>query len=162
VKLERFRLRYKSMSTHENIVHPTVSETLAVSTEWGIRLGICSNKPIELCKKVLFDTNLKQFFSCVVGGDTTNNPEPHRDPIDFALLSMEVSPERVLLIGDSTVNQRATKATGIPFVFFTEGYNDGVVEELVCESIGLMNELLTLGLLDDYGVKDDCASIRSW
>jgi phosphoglycolate phosphatase len=157
VLLERFRLRYKSMSTHENTVHPTVSETLAVLTEWGLRLGVCSNKPTHLCEKVLFDTKLDQFFSCVVGGDTTNNPKPHRDPIDFALSSMKVSSERALLVGDSTVDQHAAKAAGIPFVFFTEGYNDGVVNELVCASIGLMNELLTLNLLTGTAIKDNRA-----
>lgn len=158
VLLERFRLRYKSMPTYEDTVYPTASETLAALTEWGLHLGVCSNKPTHLCEKVLFDTRLDQFFSCVVGGDTTNNPKPYRDPIDFALSSMKVSPERALLVGDSTVDQRAAKAAGIPFVFFTEGYNDGVVEELVWASIGHMNELLTLGLLVGNAIKDDRAS----
>jgi phosphoglycolate phosphatase len=83
-----------------------------------------------LCEKILRETKLDQYFSCVVGGGATPNPKPSHEPIDHALAGMRVSHNRALLVGDSTVDQGAAKAAGIPFIFFTNGYNDGVIEGL--------------------------------
>ncbi len=144
VLLERFRTLYKEIPTPDDAVNPGVKETLAALFATDIRLAICSNKPILLCEKILRETQLDQYFSCVVGGGTTANAKPHRDPIDHALAAMRISHDRALLVGDSTVDQGAAKAAGIPFILFTDGYNDGVIERLAWASIGRMNELLTL------------------
>jgi phosphoglycolate phosphatase-like HAD superfamily hydrolase len=40
---------------------------------------------------------------------------------------LQARPEGAVLVGDSTVDQRAARAAGIPFIFYTGGYNDGVV-----------------------------------
>ncbi len=144
VLLEKFRTLYKAIPTPDDAVNQGVTETLAALFAADVRLAICSNKPILLCEKILRETQLDQYFSCVVGGGTTENSKPHRDPIDHALAAMRVSHDRALLVGDSTVDQGAAKAAGIPFVFFTDGYNDGVIESLAWASIGRMNELLTL------------------
>jgi phosphoglycolate phosphatase len=105
---------------------PGVAETLAILTASGVHLGLCSNKPEHLCRKVLSDTGLAPYFGSVVGGDTTSQPKPHRQPIDCALDALGSAAEFAILVGDSTVDQRAADAAKVPFVFFSHGYDDGV------------------------------------
>jgi phosphoglycolate phosphatase len=149
VLLEKFRTIYKKTPTPENTVNTGVTETLTTLLAADIRLAICSNKPTLLCEKILKETQLKQYFSYVVGGGATARPKPSRDPIDCALTAMKISHDRALLVGDSTVDQGAAKAAGIPFIFFTNGYNDGVIEELASASIGRINDLLMLDFFSD-------------
>jgi phosphoglycolate phosphatase-like HAD superfamily hydrolase len=49
-----------------------------------------------------------------------------------------------LFIGDSTVDQGASKNSGLPFVFFAGGYNDGVDLTQVAGTINSMSELILL------------------
>ncbi len=141
-----FRTRYGKRCTPAAAVYPHVFEALAVLSRENVQLGVCSNKPTQLCNKVLSDTGLEEYFSCVVGGDATPYPKPDRSPIDHALSMLGISHGRACLVGDSTIDQRAAAAAGIPFVFFTGGYNDGVIEPAAWASIVHLNELLALDL----------------
>jgi phosphoglycolate phosphatase len=95
----------------------------------GFALAICSNKPQTLCEKVLLETGLASYFSCIVGSSSAMPAKPDRAPLDFALNVLQVSHQYAVLVGDSTVDQAAAKAAQIPFVFFSGGYDDGVRAE---------------------------------
>ncbi len=124
--VHEFRRRYRELPTPTNTLFPGVLETVAALAAAGIRLGICSNKPEHLCRKALLETGLIDFLGCVVGGDTVSNPKPHRQPLDYALETLGSTTLTAVLVGDSTVDQRAAHAAQLPFVFFTGGYDDGV------------------------------------
>jgi phosphoglycolate phosphatase-like HAD superfamily hydrolase len=44
----------------------------------------------------------------------------------FVLLNLGITANSAVFVGDSTVDQNAAIAANIPFIFFSEGYNDGV------------------------------------
>jgi phosphoglycolate phosphatase len=121
-----FRCRYRELPTPVNTLFPGVAETVVALAASGVRLGICSNKPEHLCRKVLLETGLSDYFGCVVGGDTASQPKPHRQPLDHALKALGAIAQSAILVGDSTADQRAAYAAQLPFVFFTGGYDDGV------------------------------------
>lgn len=124
--VQEFRHRYREFPTPMDTLFPGVAETVAALAAAGIRLGICSNKPEHLCRKVLLETGLNDYFGSVVGGDTVSQPKPHRQPLDYALEALGATATSAILVGDSTVDQRAAQAAQLPFVFFTGGYDDGV------------------------------------
>jgi phosphoglycolate phosphatase len=124
--VQEFRHRYRELPTPINTLFPGVTETVAALAASGVRLGICSNKPEHLCRKVLIETGLSDHFGCVVGGDTVSQSKPHRQPLDYALGVLEAAAPSTIFVGDSTVDQRAAHAAQLPFVFFTGGYDDGV------------------------------------
>jgi phosphoglycolate phosphatase len=124
--VQEFRRRYLELPTPMNTLFPGVTETVAALAASGIRLGICSNKPEHLCRKVLLETGMSDYFGSVVGGDTVSQPKPHRQPLDHALKVLGATAPSAILVGDSTVDQRAAHAAQLPFVFFTGGYDDGV------------------------------------
>lgn len=121
-----FRRRYRELPTPTNTLFPGAAETVAALAASGVRLGICSNKPEHLCHKVLLETGLSDYFGSVVGGDTISQPKPHRQPLDYALEALGATAPSAILVGDSTVDQRAAHAAQLRFVFFTGGYDDGV------------------------------------
>lgn len=142
--LQDFRMRYASKKTASTDMFPYVKETLSQIKNLGIVMGICSNKPVHLCQKVLIDLNLDGYFSCVVGGGSASSSKPSREPIDLALSMLSRTHRDALLVGDSTVDQKASKNSGLPFIFFSGGYNDGVDSSEVAATIDSMNDLIPL------------------
>lgn len=122
-----FRRRYAAAPTPPESLFDGVQDTLDALADRRIALAICSNKPEALCRKVLADTNLLRYFGVVVGGDTTEHSKPHKKPILEALVGVGAVADEGVLVGDSTVDQRGAAATGLRFVFFSGGYDDGVV-----------------------------------
>jgi len=146
--VDEFRTKYGALKTPKASIYPTVVETLSTLKNRGYELGVCTNKPQNLCDNVLRDTQLHCFFSCVIAGGPSLKPKPHHAPIDLAMSRMGADISSTILIGDSSADQRAAQSAGIPFIFFASGYNDNVVEEQALASIHSMNELLDLGLFD--------------
>jgi len=72
----------------------------------GIRLGLCSNKPAMLCRKVPEETALTGFFEAVVGGDTLDQEKPRPEPLVHVIDLLASAVTSAILVGDSTVDQR--------------------------------------------------------
>jgi len=142
--LEDFRVRYANKKTEAGDIFPFVKETLNGLKNIGVDMAVCSNKPQHLCKKVLSDLDIDAYFSCVVGGGGAVSAKPSREPVDLALSMLQCSHNDSFLIGDSTVDQRASKNSGLPFIFFSGGYNDGVDLTQAAGIISSMNELIPL------------------
>ena len=143
-----FRSRYRELVTNIECLYPGVIETISTLAREGFKLGVCSNKPEQLCYKLLSETRLLSYFGCVVGGDTTEHSKPHRKPVDFALEKLGMPLTSAILVGDSTVDQRAAKAASLPFVFFTGGYDDGVKRDGVYKVIDTVSQVLDIVSLD--------------
>lgn len=140
--VETFRIRYRELSTPADSLFPGVAETVITLAEDGIHLGVCSNKPERLCRKVLDDVGLVQYFGAVVGGDSATRPKPDCAPLHLALSALGRGKAGAILVGDSTVDQRAAEAVGIPFVFFSAGYDDGVKSSAAWAYIDTVAQLL--------------------
>ena len=142
--LQDFRARYASKKTAIEDLFPFVRESLNTLKSLQISMAVCSNKPLHLCEKVLSDLDLDGYFSGVVGGSNVISAKPSREPVDIALSMLGCSHGDCLLIGDSTVDQGASKNSGLPFIFFAGGYNDGVDLTQVAGTINSMDELIPL------------------
>jgi phosphoglycolate phosphatase len=139
-----FRARYRELVTHSECLYSGVTQTISTLAREGFMLAVCSNKPEQLCIKVLSEIGLLSYFGCVVGGDTTDYSKPHRKPLDFALEKLGTSSSSAILVGDSSVDQRAAQAAGLPFVFYTGGYDDGVKRDVVYKVIDKVSQVLDI------------------
>ena len=124
--IDIFREKYRQLPTPVSCVYFGVVDTITSLSLQGKKIGICSNKPQHLCQKIIKEIGLADFIPVIVGGDTLPTSKPCRDSIDFAIKELGGASSSAIFIGDSSIDQRAASAASIPFVFYSEGYDDGV------------------------------------
>lgn len=118
-----FRRRYFDLPTPINIIYPGVIEMLKAFKTRNISLAICSNKPENLCKKVLREVNLDSYFDIVVGGDTLTKRKPDPLPLLHVIHEIRINPSRILYVGDSVIDKNTARSAEIDFAFFAGGYD---------------------------------------
>jgi len=146
---EEFRQRYLKLPTTKNATYPDVLNTINHLFRTGKKLAICSNKPENLCRKIIIDLGLSDVFKVIVGGDTLPSCKPSRETLDYVVSQLGVSLSSSILIGDSTVDQQTAASAGIPFVFFSGGYDDGVNKSQASYVISNLIELLDANLFEN-------------
>lgn len=146
--LADFRNIYAASSTSLDCLYPNVTETINRLIVLGNKIAICSNKPENLCHKILKDTGLTKHFSIVVGGDSLPYSKPHFAPIRFVMDKLGKNNFPFRMVGDSTVDQIAASNAGIPFIFFCDGYDDGVDKKNCHVIINNISQLLEINLFE--------------
>jgi phosphoglycolate phosphatase len=117
-----FRSRYQQRHTSSETLFPGVAAGLAQLRAAGLTLSICSNKPQELCEKVLADLGLAGHFAVVVGGRPGLRPKPAPDLLEAVLNALDTTPDACLFVGDSELDHAVAIAARMPFHFMTYGY----------------------------------------
>lgn len=93
---------------------PDVRATLAALSDRGIKLGLCSNKPLALSQKLLGVLGLDPLFSVVLGPESVPNRKPAPDMLLGAAKLLGVRPARVLYVGDMSLDVQTARAAGVP------------------------------------------------
>ena len=106
---------------------------MAVVTARGERVTQAFLDQFELCS----------FFGCVVTAYTCEHTKPYPDPVRWAAGQMGLTPDQVVMIGDTTVDIRAGRAAGAQ----TIGLLCGFGEESELRRAGADLILPTLGML---------------
>src|SRR5579871_1945362 len=76
-ELADFRARYREKTMDRASLFPGVEAGLQVLASGGWRLGVCSNKPQDLCTKTLDDLAILRLFTVVTGSQTGLPLKPH-------------------------------------------------------------------------------------
>jgi len=124
--LEHFRAEYFRRSTPCHLVYPGVTEVLKTLSDAKVALSVCTNKPRSLAIKSMEETGLLGYFSKVCAGDDLPTKKPDPANLKASIVPFDDLQNSVYLVGDSTVDQQLAENVGVPFIFFSEGYNDGV------------------------------------
>lgn len=93
---------------------PDVRATLEALSARGIKLGLCSNKPLALSQKVLSVLGLDSIFSIVLGPESVPNRKPAPDMLLCAAKLLGESPARMLYVGDMSLDVQTARAAGVP------------------------------------------------
>ncbi|NBC38177.1 HAD hydrolase-like protein [Novosphingobium sp. FSY-8] len=121
-EIAEFRRRYAVHDTARDTLFPHVADGLARLVAAGHRLAICSNKPQNLCEKVLADTGLSPHFAAIIGTTPDRRSKPAPDLLDLTLAALKTDAADCLFIGDSELDHQVADAAGMPFLFLTHGY----------------------------------------
>jgi HAD superfamily hydrolase (TIGR01509 family) len=81
------------------------------------KTALATNRTVSTME-LLEQFDLRQYFHLVVCALDVANPKPHPETMEKIMETFEVSPQNVLYIGDSRVDEALAKATGVHFVSY--------------------------------------------
>lgn len=121
-ELQDFRARYAERETPLETIFSGVAGGLQRLHEADYGMAICSNKPNNLCIKVLEDTGLLPFFDLVVGSQPGLRSKPAPDLLQAVLEGLQVTADRCVYVGDSEIDCHVANDADMHFCFMTYGY----------------------------------------
>ena len=136
--VRRFLDIYETDPSAHSRLYPGVAGTLAALAGAGVRLGVCTNKPMVATERLLKDLDIFDAFSAVVGGDSFPTRKPSPEPVLGLLDRMGVGPGETAFVGDNEHDVAAARAAGVARVLVLRyGYarvpldslpHDGILE----------------------------------
>ena len=123
--LALYQQHYRAINGQHSRVFPGVVDGLLALTSGGLKLACLTNKPLGFAQDLLKLKGLDSFFSHVFGGDSFAAKKPDSLPVIKTCEALGTSPERTLMVGDSSNDAQAARAAGCPVVLVTYGYNHG-------------------------------------
>ena len=91
----------------------------------GLAIAVVTNKYQRFATQLLQLRGLDGWVDLVVGGDTCERRKPDPMPLLHACAALGVTPEAVVMVGDSTNDVQAARSAGIPVICVPYGYNEG-------------------------------------
>jgi len=104
---------------------PDVVEGLEVLKKAGYRLACITNKAEKFTVPLLKDTGLYDYFELILSGDSLPRRKPDPLPLLHACERFGITPDQMLLIGDSLNDTQAARAAGCHVFCVPYGYNRG-------------------------------------
>ncbi|MCF6328533.1 MAG: HAD hydrolase-like protein, partial [Henriciella sp.] len=112
-------------------------ESLEQLSAQGATLAVCTNKTQQLAEEVLRELAGDHYFAATLGGDLAASPKPDGKHILETIARAGGHPERAIMIGDSSTDEKAARDAKLPFVFVTFGY--GQLSEEPFESLRVID-----------------------
>jgi len=129
--LNVFRARYYNLPTPKETIFDGVFDCLNYLRAHKYRLAICTNKPRRHTEKVLKETGLNIFFDFINAGGDFPSKKPSKENAQVCLDFFGATAQTALIVGDSSVDQQLAKVVNVPFVFYRQGYDDGVSKDSI-------------------------------
>lgn len=146
VMVGKFMAHYSADPTAHTRLYPGVAEALEALASAGVKQGLCTNKPEAVTRSILQQLNIDQYFSAVVGGDTTDARKPDPKPLQFCIDTMGATVSNTIMIGDSAVDAGSAKALRVPIGLVAHGYRHtdlaNIDADFLVEDIASVPEIL--------------------
>jgi len=92
---------YEELKLSSIKLYPGVKETLGKIEGGGYRMAIVTDADTENAEKRLNKTEIREYFEFIVTPDVTGKRKPSHDNFHRALKSIDASPEKSMVVGDS-------------------------------------------------------------
>jgi phosphoglycolate phosphatase len=113
IDLGRYRAHHPTVMLDNTTLLPGAIETLAALHGTGKRLGLCSNKLRLFSARLLEHLGIAKYFDVVLGPEDVARPKPAPDMLVTALARLQLPADRVLYVGDMTVDVETARAAGV-------------------------------------------------
>jgi phosphoglycolate phosphatase len=121
--LEVFLNDYARNIAVESRPFPGALEALAGLRADGARLGVCTNKREHLARKLLSALKMDGLFDAVTGRDTLPVHKPDPGHLIGTVILADGDLGRCIMVGDSEIDIRTSRAAGIPVIGVGFGYS---------------------------------------
>ncbi len=119
---DEFLLLYRDNLCRDTVLFAGIPELLAELDLRNLPWGIVTNKLARFTDPLVAQLGLADRAACVVSGDTYAKPKPYPDPLLGAARELELSPERLIYVGDDERDMQAAQAAGMGGVVARYGY----------------------------------------
>ena len=109
---------YKEHSVENTVLYPNVISVLESCKNKNIPLGVVSNKPAAISRRILSLFQIDTYFDAIIGPEDTGKTKPAPDGLALALKIMsekhseEIPLSETLMVGDSYYDIQAGKNLG--------------------------------------------------
>lgn len=119
----KFLAYYDEKPAARSNLYPGVMECLETLTKYRVKMGICTNKPIDLTQKIIACMGIAEYFGgSVLGGDSLNCRKPDPRHLLEVIKLMGIPEHTALMVGDSETDVQTARNAGIPVVAVDYGY----------------------------------------
>jgi phosphoglycolate phosphatase len=122
---QSYQRHYLAINGQASEVFTGVREGLGALRARELKMACLTNKPTAFALPLLKAKGLDGYFAHVFGGDAFARKKPDPLPLLKTCEALGTSPQRTLMIGDSSNDAQAAHAAGCPVVLMTYGYNHG-------------------------------------
>jgi phosphoglycolate phosphatase len=119
-----YRAHHPSVLREGTRLLPGAADALRALHGRGLRLGVCSNKPVAFTRELLAYLEIAPRFDVVLGPEDVARPKPAPDMLRAALARLAVAAGDVLYVGDMTVDVETARAAGVAVWVVPTGSDD--------------------------------------
>lgn len=107
-----------------------MEDTIRQLASKGHKIGICTNKPEYLSRKLLAELKLEHLFPAVLGADSRPYRKPDPRHLFDTIAALGGDRSNAVLVGDSQTDALTAHAANIPVILVTFGYTETPVSEM--------------------------------
>src|SRR5262249_5702698 len=108
-----YREHHPSVMKEGTHLFDGTAEALGILRRRGLRLGVCSNKPVDFTRALLTWFGVGDLFEAVLGPENVARPEPWPDMLLAAWGRLTLAASEALYVGDMTVDIATARAAGM-------------------------------------------------
>ena len=118
----RYLAHYDRVVTAQSALFPGARACLDTLAAEGWRLGLCTNKPEGLARRLLDHLGITGCFAAILGADTLPVKKPDPRHLTETIARSGGDAARAVLIGDTRTDRDTARAAGVPCVLTRFGY----------------------------------------
>lgn len=118
---DAFESRYDEICCEESKVLAEVEATLAILSDLGVAMAVCTNKPTGFSRKILEFLQLAPYFRAIVGPDLAGARKPEAQHVLHTLAATECPARDALFVGDMPIDVHAARNSGIDVAVVATG-----------------------------------------
>jgi phosphoglycolate phosphatase len=119
-----YRAHHPSVLREGTTLMPGAADAVRALCGAGLRLAVCSNKPVAFTRELLGYLGLVDQFAAVLGPEDVARPKPAPDMLLAALGRLGVGPGEALYVGDMTIDIQTARAAGVAVWVVATGSDD--------------------------------------
>ena len=121
-----FLKAYQKMSGTHLKLYPGVETCLKKLSHQNIPQVVLTSQKTSQATKILTSLGIRHYFQFVLGHDALIEPKPSPAGLLEAALLLRLSPEELIMVGESVNDISAAKSAGSPVACVSYGYNYGI------------------------------------
>lgn len=130
-----FHSEYLKQGSRLSSLFPGVESTLKNLHAAGIRVGLCSNKPDDLCRMLVRNFSLVEYFDEIVGSGGNLPRKPNPAPLLRVIERLGVARDDALYVGDSETDVVTARNAGVDVMLVRHGYTLRAATQLGADAV---------------------------